>query len=702
MHFIQMGEWIFDSQAQQLSRAQQTIQLEPITSVLLHYLCQNDGRIITRDDLICHVWNNRVVADSTINRAISILRKDLVDDPQKPTYIKTVPKQGYLLLASIRELTEQERLLHQRKRIPGFIQSLSWKNVVFFLLLSTLSVLSAINLLKSESLKIVKQAFNITPVISKKGQQGNIVLSHNEKWLLYSHQPKNNKFSNLFIKNQHTGKINQLTDGEFNDTGGSFSFDDSVIYFARLVKGQSCKIMRIDLVGFSDHKEQEVVSCNKRLGSNIVTVLPNNQEIIFRTSQKPLGYGFYRYHLKNKTYNPVVKHPKPGTNEWYQSLSPDGNWLVMLQSYAAAIEVNLIDLTGENEPQILWASTSGSGRSISWAKDNQSIYVQDNKFNRLININIHTNKVTPIPLDTQLLSSFSNQSANGEIFAVYGLRSQLDVTAVSLKDQPQENVIIDSSANDFHAVQVRQGSVFFVSNRSGFNQLYLRGADNIAVQLTDFKENIRFNSFSVHPNGENILGMADTRLFSFSMDKKVLTWLSDKHSNADWPFYNAQGDIFYLKANKYQRNLYRYVDEQRSELILEDIGVAQWLENEQGEEDLFYQKMNGVVYRHNFASKETQQVSYGLPHPGERRMWLATSKGIYFLRSGNFTKKGIYFKQHGTKEASLYFSTEPHKFNNLNLDEFNQRFLVGKSDKDMLTKVVKIDLNSAKLALNSD
>ncbi len=701
MHFIQIGEWIFDSQAQQLSRAQQTLQLEPISSALLHYLCQNDKRIVTRDDLICHVWNNRVVSDSAINRVISMLRKHLADDPQKPSYIRTVHKQGYLLLVSINELSEQQIVQHQQKRMPGFIQSLTRQNIVIFLLLSTVVILTAINILQSEHVPAINQAFDITPVISKKGQQTNIVLSHNEKWLLYSHQLKNTKFSNLYIKNQHTGKINQLTDGEFNDTGASFSFDDSVIYFARIVKGQSCKIMRIDLVGFSDHTEEEIVNCNKRLDYNKVSILPNNQEIMFRDYQATIGFALFRYHLKNKTYYPVFEQLKLAKVQRYQKLSPNGNWLVLLQHYRGTTEVLIKDLSKENQQQILWAATSIID-TVFWSKDNQSIFLQDKKLNRLVNINIHSNKVTPIALDTQLLSSFSNQSNKGEIFAVYGLNAQLDVTAISLSDEPQENVIIDSSANDFNAVQVSKNSVFFVSDRSGFNQFYLRGADDVVVQLTNFIENISFHSFSMQPNGENILGMADTRLFSFSMDKKLLTWLSDKQSKLDQPFYNEQGDIFYLKSNKFQENLYRYVDSNQDVLILEDVGIAQWLKNEQGQEELLYQKMNGVVYRHNFSSKQTQQLTSGLPHPGQRRMWLATKEGIYFLRSGNYNSKGIYFKQHGTQKASLYFATEPHGFNNLYLDKFNQRLLVTKFDTDMLTKVVKIDLSSTQLAISAD
>ncbi len=695
MHFIQIGDWIFDSQAQQLSREQQTIQLEPISSTLLYYLCQNSDCIVTRDDLICHVWNNRVVSDSAINRVISMLRKHLADDPQKPCYIRTVHKQGYLLLASMRELSEQESVLHQQKRTSGFFQSLTQQNIVIFLLLCAVGVLIAINSLKSESVQQIKQEFDITPIISKKGQQTNIVLSHNQKWLLYSHKAKNSKFSNLFIKNLKSGKINRLTEGEFNDIGASFNFDDSEIYFARIVKGLSCKIMRIDLVGFSDHIDEEIASCNKRLTFNKVTVLPNNQEIIFRDFQMPYGFALYRYHVINKTYQKVTNINELDKVEWYQNLSPDGNWLITLQSYNSTMEVLLTDMTNESEDKVLWTDRSHGIKSISWSHDSQSIYVKDKPLNKLIKINIYTSKVTPIALDTQLISSLSNQTDSGHIFASHGLNSQKDVVAISLDGSPKQSMEVDSSANDFHALPISEDKLFFISDRAGFSQFYLRGENGVAMQISNFTKNIEFSHLDVHPNGESIIGMAGVRLFSFDINTKLLTWLFEENNNLSLPFYNHQGEIFYLKANKYQQNLYRYVDEKRSELILEDVGIAQWLKNKQDGEDLLYQKSNGVVYRYIVATKQTLQETSGLPFVGEnQRMWLGTAKGIYFLGLEN---RDIYFNPYGSRRASLYYSSEPGGLSNIYYDKFNQRFLMEKLDNDMLTKVVKIDLSSTQL-----
>jgi TolB-like protein len=55
----------------------------------------NQGRVISRDELIASVWDSRVVSDDAINRCISILRQTL--SPQDThAYIETVRRRGYL------------------------------------------------------------------------------------------------------------------------------------------------------------------------------------------------------------------------------------------------------------------------------------------------------------------------------------------------------------------------------------------------------------------------------------------------------------------------------------------------------------------------------------------------------------------------------------------------------------------------------
>lgn len=88
------GEWQFDSATGVLRNGEVTSRLEPMVSRLLVYFFENQNRLITRDELMEHVWQGRIVSDDTINRAISLLRRAL-KTPNKYSIIETIPKRGY-------------------------------------------------------------------------------------------------------------------------------------------------------------------------------------------------------------------------------------------------------------------------------------------------------------------------------------------------------------------------------------------------------------------------------------------------------------------------------------------------------------------------------------------------------------------------------------------------------------------------------
>lgn len=71
--------------------------LTQFEAILLKYLIENKGRIISRKELLENVWNiNPEVETRTVDMFISRLRKYFEDDPSNPVYIKSVRSLGYL------------------------------------------------------------------------------------------------------------------------------------------------------------------------------------------------------------------------------------------------------------------------------------------------------------------------------------------------------------------------------------------------------------------------------------------------------------------------------------------------------------------------------------------------------------------------------------------------------------------------------
>jgi DNA-binding response OmpR family regulator len=72
-------------------------QLTHFEAILMKYLIENKGRIISRKELLENVWNlNPEVETRTVDIFISRLRKYFEDDPSNPVYIKSVRGSGYI------------------------------------------------------------------------------------------------------------------------------------------------------------------------------------------------------------------------------------------------------------------------------------------------------------------------------------------------------------------------------------------------------------------------------------------------------------------------------------------------------------------------------------------------------------------------------------------------------------------------------
>lgn len=83
----------------QVARGGTSETLEPRVMQVLVALCQADGAVVTRDDLIARCWDGRIVGDNAIHRAVSRLREVAASLGRDCFQIDTVAKVGYRLIA---------------------------------------------------------------------------------------------------------------------------------------------------------------------------------------------------------------------------------------------------------------------------------------------------------------------------------------------------------------------------------------------------------------------------------------------------------------------------------------------------------------------------------------------------------------------------------------------------------------------------
>jgi transcriptional activator of cad operon len=101
---LQIGEWIVTPSRDSISKGSETQKLEPRTMRLLLCLADTAGEVVSVDRLLNEVWTGVVVGSASVYQAVSQLRKLLGDVDPEPTYIATVPRKGYRLIAPVRKL----------------------------------------------------------------------------------------------------------------------------------------------------------------------------------------------------------------------------------------------------------------------------------------------------------------------------------------------------------------------------------------------------------------------------------------------------------------------------------------------------------------------------------------------------------------------------------------------------------------------
>ena len=67
-------------------------------AAILQLLCERANRVISKDEMHEKVWGKVLVSETSLTKAVSNLRKVLVCFDTLECEIKTVPKEGYLLI----------------------------------------------------------------------------------------------------------------------------------------------------------------------------------------------------------------------------------------------------------------------------------------------------------------------------------------------------------------------------------------------------------------------------------------------------------------------------------------------------------------------------------------------------------------------------------------------------------------------------
>jgi len=100
---IQFGDCALDVARRELKRGDDCRNLEPLALDLLHFLIVNRQRVVSRDEIIAHVWHSRLVSDATISSCVTAVRQAIGDSGRDQALIRTYSRRGYRFVGEVHE-----------------------------------------------------------------------------------------------------------------------------------------------------------------------------------------------------------------------------------------------------------------------------------------------------------------------------------------------------------------------------------------------------------------------------------------------------------------------------------------------------------------------------------------------------------------------------------------------------------------------
>ncbi|MCA1557037.1 MAG: transcriptional regulator [Acidobacteria bacterium] len=138
--FYEFGRFRMDLQERLLFQEGERQKLTYKAFDVLAALVENEGHLLTKEDLMSHVWPDSFVEENNLAQCISQLRRVLGEQSSGNKYIETVPRRGYRFTAEVRAVTEEADAADESTRAEDAVDEGSAESVEAYQSDATLSL----------------------------------------------------------------------------------------------------------------------------------------------------------------------------------------------------------------------------------------------------------------------------------------------------------------------------------------------------------------------------------------------------------------------------------------------------------------------------------------------------------------------------------------------------------------------------------
>src|SRR5579864_2235254 len=106
--YLCFGQFQVDLQRNELFKEESRVRIQSKVFQALLALVERPGEVVTREALRARLWPDGTFVnyDANVNTTVNKLRLALGDSPENPTYVETIPRQGYCFLGTVERVNE--------------------------------------------------------------------------------------------------------------------------------------------------------------------------------------------------------------------------------------------------------------------------------------------------------------------------------------------------------------------------------------------------------------------------------------------------------------------------------------------------------------------------------------------------------------------------------------------------------------------
>lgn len=372
-----VGDWRVDPPLNVIAKDDVTHPVEPKMMQVLVCLAEDPGTVVSRAALHNIVWPDTIVTEKALTVIVSKLRKLLGDDPHKPSYIETISKNGYRLIAPVRyvepSLSGDSLPPEVEAQLPIGVRRPWWfvGGVVALMIIALL-----IGLWRDTAESEPTQTTQLTTSF---GHELHPALSPDGNEVAYAWQGDAGDNWDIYVLQPGATTPLRRTTYAGEDLHPTWSPDGTQIAFLRFGEEACGLYIMPALAGV----EQEVMPCNAHMtrghlyfGPSIAWS-PDGTWIALSYKENAVDpLQLYRYDLAEQRLTPLTQTP-PRYRDTYPVFSHEGSHLAFVRGGRGMSEVMVRDLASGRETQVTQDYRGVLG--VTWLPNSMDLLYASNR-----------------------------------------------------------------------------------------------------------------------------------------------------------------------------------------------------------------------------------------------------------------------------------------------------------------------------------